>query len=231
MEVVLGPLAKAGRPLLPETEDDAVRRMHELGREIWLGAPEEHHFGRAALWRLDWDDIADNLERLIRREAAWNAEFGTTRVDGIEKPIAVALPGIEPELRLRGNIDRVDAGPDFAQIVDYKSGRAIGFRSVERGERLQLQLYALAAREQLGAERLIARYAYLDPRADEWALDSANPQHAALIEDAAQHAEVVRDSVAAGDFRVRPQVTPCPSYCDFKHICRVNQFTRWKQWT
>ena len=93
-----------------------------------------------------------------------------------------------------------------------------------------MQLYALAAREQLAVERLIARYAYLDPRADEWALDSANADHAALIDEAARHAEVVRASVASGDFRVRPQVTPCPSYCDFKYICRVNVFTRQK-WT
>ena len=62
-------------------------------------------------------------------------------------------------------------------------------------------------------------------------LDSANADDAALIADAARHAEVVRASVARGDFRVNPQVTPCPRYCDFKHICRVNQFTRWKQWT
>ena len=124
----------------------------------------------------------------------------------------------------------MDAGPGFAQIVDYKSGRPISRADVEAGRRLQLQLYALAAREQLGAERLIARYAYLDPRADEWELDSANADHAALIEDAARQAEVVRSSVAAGDFRVNPQVTPCPRYCDFQHICRVNQFTRLKQW-
>ncbi len=230
MEAALGPLAEARRPLVHATEDEAIRRMREAGREHWLVAPDRHHFGRAALWRLDWEDIADDLERLIRREAEWNETFGTTAVHGLEEPIDIALPGSEPPLRLRGNIDRVDVGPGLAQIVDYKSGRAISRGSVERGERLQLQLYALASREQLGVERLIARYAYLDPRADEWALDSANPDDAALIEDAARHAEVVRSSVAAGDFRVNPQVTPCPRYCDFKHICRVNQFTRSK-WT
>ena len=230
MEEALGPLAADGRPLAPATADEAIRRMREHGRELWLDAPGKYHFGRAALWRLGWEDVADDLGRLIHREAEWNAAYGTTAVHGLEERVDVALPGVEPPLRLRGNIDRVDVGPDFAQIVDYKSGRAITRGSVERGERLQLQLYALASREQLGVERLIARYAYLDPRANEWALDSADPADAALIEDAARHAEVVRDSVASGDFRVNPQVTPCPRYCDFKHICRVNQFTRSK-WT
>ena len=230
MEAALGPLVEDDRPLVPATENEAIRRMRERGRELWLSAPERHHFGRAALWRLGWEDAANDLERLIRREAIHNEAYGTTRVAGLERRIDIVLPGVEPELRLQGNIDRVDAGPGFAQIVDYKSGRGITFRSVERGDRLQLQLYALAAREDLQAERLIARYAYLDPREKEWALDSANPAHAELIEDAARHAEVVRDSVAEGDFRVNPQVTPCPSYCAFQHICRVNQFTRSK-WT
>ena len=231
MEAALGPLARDGRPLVPATEEEAVRRMRELGREIWLRAPDEHHFGRAALWRLGWEDTAAGAERLIRREARHNEALGTTRIAGIEESIGIALPGIDPELRLHGNIDRVDVGPGFAQIVDYKSGRAISRSSIESGERLQLQLYALAAREQLQAERLIARYAYLNHRADEWALDSANPDDAALIEEAAQHAEGVRTSVAEGDFRVDPQVPTCPSYCAFRHICRVNQFTRRKQWT
>ena len=230
MEAVLGPLVEDDRPLVPATEDEAVRRMRELGRELWLHAPDEHHFGRAALWRLGWEDTADDLERLIRREAKHNEAFGTTRVAGLERRIDIALPGVEPELRLQGNIDRVDVGPGFAQIVDYKSGRAISRRAVESGDRLQLQLYALAAREEFRMERLIARYAYLDPRAEEWALDSANPADAELIEDAARHTEAVRSSVAGGDFRVNPQVPTCPSYCDFRHVCRVNQFTRSK-WT
>ena len=231
MEEALGALAEADQPLTPGTEDEAVRRMHERGRELWLSAPDRHHFGRAALWRLAWEDTAANLELLIRREAKHNEALGTTSIAGIEEPIGIALPGIEPELRLHGKIDRVDSGPGFAQIVDYKSGREIRRSAVEKGERLQLQLYALAAREQLQAERLIARYAYLDPRATEWVLDSAEPADEALIEEAARQADDVRSLVAAGDFRVDPPVPACPKYCEFRHICRVNQFSRWKQWT
>ncbi len=231
MEAALAPLAERGLPLVPATQDEAIRRMYEHGADLWQTAPERRHFGRAALWRLAWEDTAADLERLIRREAARNEELGTTAIAGTEEQVDIALPGIEPELRLRGGIDRVDTGPGFAQIVDYKSGRAITRSAVERGDRLQLQLYALAAREQLDAERLVARYAYLDPRAREWELDSANPADEELIEEAARHTERVRFLVGAGDFRVDPQVPSCPTYCDARHICRVNQFSRWKQWT
>ena len=95
------------------------------------------------------------------------------------------------------------------------------------GRRIQLQLYAIAAREQLGAERLVARYAYLSPGSD-WFLDTSDAEDAALIERVAGEADGVRRAVEGGDFRVNAQAALCSSYCDFRHMCRVNQFTRHK---
>ena len=69
MEAALGPLVEDDRPLVPATENEAVRHMRERGRELWLSAPDYYHFGRAALWRLGWEDAANDLERLIHREA------------------------------------------------------------------------------------------------------------------------------------------------------------------
>ena len=231
VEDALQPLAAAGRPLVPDTLDGAVRRMRERGPAIWNEAPSKHAFGRAALWRFGWEQTADDIEGLLRREAEANAALGVERVAGNELRIDAALPGVAPALRLTGAIDRVDVGPGFVQIVDYKTGRGMPRSDVESGRRLQLQLYALAAREQLGAERLVARYAWLDPRAAAWSLDSANAEDAALIEEASRHAEAAREAVAAGDFRVRPQTPSCPPWCDFRHVCRVNQFSRRKPWS
>ena len=231
LEDALEPLFEDEQALAPDTVDAAIGRLRERGRTLWDEAPARHAFGRAALWRFAWDDVAEDLEGLLRREAEVNEALGIERVVRQELPVDAALPGIEPELRLVGRIDRVDRGAGFAQIVDYKSGRPIGRADLESGRRLQLQLYALAARQQLGAERIVARYAYLDPRARDWDLDTARAGDAALIEEAAALAGEVRASVASGDFRVDPQVDPCPTFCDFRHICRVNQFTRWKTWS
>lgn len=231
LEEALRPLYEAGRALLPETLDAAIARMRERGGELWDAAPAKWSFGRAALWRYQWDETADEIERLLRREAQENASFGVERIAGLEAPIdGTAMPGVEPSFELRGNIDRVDEGPGFIQIVDYKTGRDIRRKDVEEGRRIQLQLYAIAAREQRGAERLVARYAYLRPPRSPWSIDTANPEDAALVDEVAGHAEVARASVAGGDFRVDPQV-PCPSYCDFRLVCRVNQFTRSKRWS
>ena len=231
LEDALEPLAAAGLPLVPDTLGDALRRMRESGRAIWDGAPAKHAFGRAALWRFEWEETAADLEGLLRREAEHNANLGVERIEGRELEIAAALPGVDPPLRLRGRIDRIDAGPGFAQIVDYKSGRAITRADVEHGRRLQLQLYALAARAQLGAPRIVARYAWLSPHAREWTLDSADGGDEALIADAARHAADDREAIAAGDFRVNPRDAPCPRYCEFRAACRVNQFSRYKQWS
>ena len=126
--------------------------MRGHGRKIWLEAPGKYHFGRAALWRLGWERrTADDLERLIRREAEWNEAYGTTAVHGLEEKVDVALPGVEPPLRLRGNIDRVDIGRDFAQIVDYKSGR--GISSEFRRARRAAAAAALCARLARAARR------------------------------------------------------------------------------
>lgn len=231
LDVALQPLLDDVLPLDSSTVEAAVTRMRERGRPLWDEAPAARHFGRAGLWRLRWNETADEMELLLRREAEENERLGVQRVAGLERSIAgQSLPGVDPPLALRGNIDRVDAGPGFVQIVDYKTGRVIDRKSVEEGKRLQLQLYAIAARELLGAERLVARYAYLRPQGKEWALDTASPADETLINAVAGQSAAIRDQVASGDFRVSPSVPVCPPWCDFRRVCRVNQFTRFKRW-
>ena len=112
-------------------------------------------------------------------------------------------------------------------IVDYKSGRGISRADLEEKRRVQLQLYGYAGRHETKAGRIIARYAWLDPQTREWEIDSSLPDDALLLDDVVEVAREVRQAVASGDFRVNPQV-PCPTYCSFRHVCRVNEFSRWK---
>ncbi|MCY4455624.1 MAG: PD-(D/E)XK nuclease family protein [Chloroflexi bacterium] len=228
LEAALQPLEAAGRPLLPDTLGEAVARVRDEGRRLWESAPVRHAFGRAELWRFDWETTVEEIVGLLKREAEENARLGVERVAGLELQIDTTMPGVEPAMHLTGQIDRADAGPGFVQIVDYKTGRDIRKKDVDEGRRLQLQLYAIAAREQLGAERLVARYAYTRPPRSEWALDTSDAADAEVINRVAAQAGEVRRDIEGGDFRVNPQV-PCPRWCDFRHVCRVNQFTRWKQ--
>ena len=219
-------LVKQGRPLLPETLPEVLACLGANGRDKWNSAPREKGFGRAALWRLAGEETLEKVERLLRREAEWNARSGVTRTLGAEQEIKAPLP-LDPPLLVTARIDRLDQGEDRVVIVDYKSGKPFSRSDLEEGRRVQLQLYGYAGRHRTGAGRVIARYAWLDPQAREWEIDSSLADDALLLDHVAEIAREVRDSVEAGDFRVNPKV-PCPTYCSFRHVCRVNEFSRWK---
>lgn len=230
LDDAIAPLVERGEALLPEHADEVVARLRSRGRAIWDDAPRTHSFGRAALWRYEGTQALDQLEAMVRREADINRGLGITHVVGAEEQFAATLEGITPAFRVAGRADRVDEGPGLIQIVDYKTGRPIERRDVDSGKRLQLQIYALAARERWGDVRLVARYAFLRPPAVEWWLDTANEADRQVLDEAASVATGVRAQVEAGAFAVAPQVPDCPSYCAFIHACRVSHFSRLKSW-
>lgn len=76
--------------------------------------------------------------------------------DGTTPAVGIVL-GDGRELRLRGKIDRVDRRRGGGLVVtDYKTGRANSYKTItqvdptDHGQRLQLPVYALAARERYG---------------------------------------------------------------------------------
>ena len=229
LQDALAPLMAQGRPLSPDTLGEAVARLRTSGLDIWDRAPGERGFGRAALWRLQATTIFQQLEMLLEREVEQSQRLGVTGIIGVEKRIEASLP-LSPPMRVIAVVDRLEEGDGLAVIVDYKSGRAIPRSHIEDGRRVQLQLYGHLARSETAAERVVARYAWLRPDAKTWDLDSSREEDQAVLEDVVEVAREVRASVESGDFRVNPQEAPCPSYCAFRHICRVNEYSRWKRW-
>ena len=229
LQDALEPLVKQGLPLTPDTVAEAVNRLRASGLDIWNRAPGERGFGRAALWRLEAEAVITQLEMLLHREAEASEDAGVTRIMGAERRIEASLP-LSPPMRVTATVDRLDEGNGLVVIVDYKSGRPISKAQVKDGRRLQLQLYGHLAREDAAAERVVARYAWLNPSISTWDLDSSRPEDQEVLEDVVRVAGEVRSQVESGDFRVNPQVQPCPSYCSFRHICRVSEYSRWKRW-
>ena len=228
LEDALGELIAAQRPLAPDTVDAAVERLRSGGRAIWQRAPAEHGFGRVGLWELECEPALERLEALLRGEAERSAADGVTALRGTELELTATLP-LQPPMALRARLDRLDTGPELAVAVDYKSG-AVSRKELVFGLRLQLPLYVHAAREHAQQERVIARYASMRGHGAPRQLDSDDPDDRQIIDMALLRAEEVRAGVRAGDFRVNPQVPECPIYCSFRHVCRVNQFSRWKRW-
>lgn len=228
LEDALADLIAARRPLTPDTVGSAVERLRSRGRAIWQRAPAEHGFGRAGVWELECEAALEQLAALLHGEAERSATDGVTAIDGTERELTATLP-TEPPMALRARLDRLDGAPGLAVVVDYKSG-SVSRKDLESGLRLQLPLYVHAARQHAQQERVIARYASMRGHGAPQQLDSDDPADRQIIDDALPRAEGVRAAVRAGDFRVNPQVTVCPKWCSFQHVCRVNQFSRWKRW-
>ncbi|HZM30667.1 MAG TPA: PD-(D/E)XK nuclease family protein [Acidimicrobiales bacterium] len=119
--------------------------------------------GRPVFWRRDKPQIFTQVERFLdddeaRRRAGGTRPLAAEQAFGLadDDPVEIALHDGRA-LRFRGSADRIDEGPDGGLLVlDYKTGKADNYRRLspdnpdERGTRLQLAVYAQAARAVTG---------------------------------------------------------------------------------
>jgi len=127
--------------------------------------------GRAAVWEVRAAQmrrvlrrllLSDNAYRKARRATPRAVEMGFGLDDANAAPVDLVLPSGR-EVSLRGSIDRVDVTDSgVVVVVDYKTGKsekygefpeegaASGADLTDRGRRLQLPLYAIAARREHG---------------------------------------------------------------------------------
>jgi PD-(D/E)XK nuclease superfamily len=139
------------RRVTPENLGEAERILIDELREQrarFRLSPQQTRV-RAAARRLEFD-----LLRFLRREAERDGDF---EPEHLELPFGDGETSdpveIEPGLRVRGRIDRVDTSDGMALVIDYKSGRKVDSYKVgswESENRFQAALYMLVV------ERLLA---------------------------------------------------------------------------
>jgi RecB family exonuclease len=173
-----------------------------------------------------------DLEQLVRDEAASPSTFVPRRLEVLFQAYELA-PGVS----VTGKIDRVDADPLSARgiVVDYKSGAAPTAAQIREDARLQIPLYMLVLRDQLGLEPMGGIYMPLGggrrPRgmlraADDQvagfvASDYLGPEEFdAEVEHARDTAVVLAGRMRAGDVKHDPHGGECPAWCDLWRICR-----------
>lgn len=188
--------------------------------------------GRDVFWRRDRRRLEGQLRRFLhddsqRRHATRTSTIASELRFGLagapHGPVEVPLPDGRM-VRFRGSADRVDQCEDGSLVVvDYKTG---GFRDkltaddpTAGGRRLQLPVYALAARRAAGTPDadVRAQYWLLKEKADKAIVGIA------FDDDVLAHfvdvLTVIADGIAAGSFVARP-VAPGWSawvqcwYCD-----------------
>jgi ATP-dependent helicase/DNAse subunit B len=173
-----------------------------------------------------------DLEQLVRDEAASKSTF-------VPRELEVSFRSfeLEPGVVVSGKIDRIDRDPMGALgiVVDYKSGAASSASQIRERDLLQIPLYMLVLRDQLGLEPVGGVYVpvgggrrprgmlrsgpdtvagfnardYLEPEEFDEAIAAARSTAVSLVQ-----------RIRQGDVRHDPQGGDCPHWCDLWRMCR-----------
>jgi ATP-dependent helicase/nuclease subunit B len=162
-EVLARPPDRQPSPSRPWSDDDHAR-IRAIADEVCGEYEAQGVTGRPVFWRRDRARVIALADRFLFADDDERREAGTRPVAaeyrfGIAEdvpPVEVPLPDGR-SLRFRGSADRIDAGPDGSLLVlDYKTGGDRDYTSLSaenpdnRGTKLQLVVYAFAARARAG---------------------------------------------------------------------------------
>lgn len=204
-----------------------------VGQRIFWG-PERSRIRRELLAFLDVDEVWRRAEGCV----PWATEKGfgmPPRRRGEESlpPVEVSL-GDGRTIRLRGAIDRIDiAATGELVVIDYKTGKSDVYKRLgeepwaiyagagRRGHskrealpRLQLPLYAAAARQMAGTEsEVIAGYRFVS--AAEGYRWLPLPPEAPVEAETQWTLASICDGIAGGVFPAYPRPRGHPSHCDY----------------
>ena len=167
---------------LPEPGEGWSKRARdhimEIADEEFDAAESRGVTGKRTLWKLEKQDIEADLDTFLEEDAQVRSEHGSIgiRVEAAFGFAGVPQAGMEltdgTRIGFRGMADRLDISADGTSVlvIDYKTGSARSYRELEgdvidRGKRLQLGIYSLAARNiEPAAGRVRAAYWFATAR-------------------------------------------------------------------
>jgi ATP-dependent helicase/DNAse subunit B len=210
-----GELPGYGRPWT----DRQRQRLQEIGVATARRYEEAGLTGHRTLWARTRASLMTNLAWMLDDDERWRAgqnarvlaselAFG---LDG-RPEVLIAVDG--GELRFQGRADKVDQREDGALLVtDLKSGSARSFRDlsadnpVAGGEKLQLPVYAHAARARFGNAQTSVEAMYWFVRKDHGKRVKV-PLTDVVEQTYADTVGLIARSIAGGVFPARAPATP-----------------------
>ncbi len=114
------------------------------------------------------------------------------------------------------------------RIVDYKLAGKSSYtkKHLEKGQRLQLPLYAIAAQQTLRLGPIADGFYWHVVSAEASSLSLASFGVQEAIDTAEYHAHVAIAAIQDGDFAPQPPDGGCPSYCPALSFCWMAQPAR-----
>lgn len=235
--------------------DAAAQPDRALWREAFLGCAAPvvaHELERFATWRplafeVPFELPLAGLHAWLRGELA---RGDVAQTADLPVPLPASLPTGCAEVSLTGRIDRLDIAADGSgrlAVIDFKTGGLHPSRDVERGEELQVLLYAAAVAagavglpgpggpEPLAGEIAEGAYYALSDRDDVGARidlpDLAGEGRRLLLAGSARLVALAVEAAAAGGpFPLVPRAQggerlsklPCDR-CDWRGVCRLEE--------
>lgn len=218
----------------PSSAETVLKVLRKVAEEEFSRAPVKYGFRPTALWNMEREQMRVMLEETVTalssQESGWTPIALERRFGfGESDPLKIAANG--EEILVHGVIDRIDRnGEGKLRIVDYKTGSAhLAQEDLLEGRRLQLPLYAMAAREALGLGEPAEGFYWKIQRAEPGPLrlsrfrvpgeggELQGPQGA--MDLARRHVARIVSRIRGGEF---PPLTPrggCPAYCPASAWC------------
>ena len=212
--------------------------------------------GKAVLWQIARDEILIDLDAFLDEDLRMRRQFGVSPMlaeaeFGISQdswqPAVLTLPD-GTKVSFRGKIDRVDADGDGKRVLllDYKTGGSYSYRGlkddpIDRGQRLQLAIYSLAAHQALGKNADVSAAYWFVTSRGKFELMPSPPVN---IEDEGVKARfgegisTIVGGIRSGLFPANPgSGDPNDSFnyesncrfCDFKTLCPSRRDVQWSR--
>lgn len=205
-----------------------LNSLQNEARKVFATAPKEFGFRPSNLWEVEkvqWlEKLAETVTALSAdsswRPYAFEARYG---LDG-RPPLNINLG--EEVMQVHGIIDRVDKNASGQlRVIDYKTGGQMNKRDLEKGYRLQLPIYALAARDALHlglpVDGFYWRILAADPSSLKLASFSTGDEKGieVAIQVAIAHLIRIVHGIRAAEFQPKKPDGGCPSYCPAAAWC------------
>ena len=239
-------------PNQPWSEEHS-RLLMQIAADLFEDAEQRGVTGKKLLWEVAQEEIRSDLLGFLEADLKLRKKYGVSphSVEDAFGPVQHRRGDTVPRdpvewssrktgtVRFRGFIDRIDLSPDgnTALVLDYKTGGTSGYANmnkdpVQRGKRLQLPVYGLAARQLLGdGVEVIVAYWFVSAK-EKFALRP--PRNAAplerMLDPFTDAVGTISDGIGGGLFPANPgkNGNNC-RYCDFKNLCPTRRERHWQQ--
>jgi ATP-dependent helicase/DNAse subunit B len=206
--------------------DDPLSALAAEAQKVFASAPIDYGFRPSALWAAQQFELEAALRKTITELNEAAEDFKPRYFEqkfGLGNPSLIVRSDEGEEIRLHGYIDRLDVDPHGRlRVIDYKaSGSPISAKDLEKGKRLQLPLYALAAREALKLGEVASGFYWhlLQAKASSFKLEKYEGGIEAAFNAVKQRVIDHVHHIRAGHFQPVPPDEGCPSYCPAIAFC------------